>query len=173
MGKHLVLVEGGHAHLTVLFNTSHFVQRGHRVTLIGPTPYYYYSGMGPGMLSGIYQPREVRFHGKKMMEDRGGIFVEDRVIRINSNRRTLNIRSGKQIDYEVASFNTGSEVPLKFLVSASRENIVPVKPVINYGQRAGDSVEEEFCVGRAKGFFAEGLHRSKVHGKISGVRGKG
>jgi NADH dehydrogenase FAD-containing subunit len=131
MGKHLVIVGGGHAHLTVLLNTSNFVQRGHRVTLIGPSPYHYYSGMGPGMLSGIYQPREVRFHGKKMVKDRGGFFIEDRVVKINPDRRTLNLRSGKQIDYDVVSFNTGSEVPLQSLVSAPRENIVQVKPVFN------------------------------------------
>ena len=131
MGRHLVLVGGGHAHLTVLLNIANFIQRGHRVTLIGPSPYHYYSGMGPGMLSGIYRPQEVRFHGKKMVEDRGGIFVEDRVIRINPGQRTLNLQSGKQIDYDVVSFNTGSEVPLKSLVPAPRENIVPVKPVFN------------------------------------------
>jgi NADH dehydrogenase FAD-containing subunit len=131
MGKHLVIVGGGHAHLTVLLNTSNFVQRGHRVTLIGPSPYHYYSGMGPGMLSGIYQPREVRFHGKKMVKDRGGFFIEDRVVKINPDRRTLNLRSGKQIDYDVVSFNTGSEVPLQSLVSAPRENVVQVKPVFN------------------------------------------
>ena len=131
MGRHLVLVGGGHAHLAVLLNIANFIQRGHRVTLIGPSPYHYYSGMGPGMLSGIYRPQEVRFHGKKMVEDRGGIFVEDRVIRINPGQRTLNLQSGKQIDYDVVSFNTGSEVPLKSLVPAPRENILPVKPVFN------------------------------------------
>ncbi|NWF53864.1 MAG: FAD-dependent oxidoreductase [Syntrophaceae bacterium] len=131
MGKHLVLVGGGHAHLTVLLNLSNFVERGHRVTLVGPSPYHYYSGMGPGMLSGIYRPEEVRFHGKKMAEDRGGSFVEDRVIRINPGQKTLILQSGNQIDYDVVSFNTGSEVPLKSLISAPRENIVPVKPVFN------------------------------------------
>jgi NADH dehydrogenase FAD-containing subunit len=131
MGKHLVLVGGGHAHLTVLLNVANFVQRGHRVTLIGPSPYHYYSGMGPGMLSGIYRPQEVRFHGKKMVEDRGGIFVEDRVIRINPGQRTLILQRGNQIEYDVVSFNTGSDVPLRSLVSGPRENIVPVKPVFN------------------------------------------
>jgi NADH dehydrogenase FAD-containing subunit len=56
MGNHLVLVGGGHAHLTVLLHLSDYVQGGHRVTLVGPSPYHYYSGMGPGMLSGIYPP---------------------------------------------------------------------------------------------------------------------
>jgi len=83
------------------------------------------------MLSGIYRPQEVRFHGKKMVEDRGGIFVEDRVVKIHPEPRTLNLQSGNQINYDVVSFNTGSDVPLKSLVFASRENIIPVKPVFN------------------------------------------
>jgi NADH dehydrogenase FAD-containing subunit len=87
--------------------------------------------MGPGMLSGIYRPQEVRFHGKKMVEDRGGIFVEDKVMRINPGQRTLILQRGNQIDYDVVSFNTGSDVPPRSLVSAPRENIVPVKPVFN------------------------------------------
>jgi NADH dehydrogenase FAD-containing subunit len=131
MGNHLVLVGGGHAHLTVLLHLSDYVQRGHRVTLVGPSPYHYYSGMGPGMLSGIYPPEEVRFHVKKMAEDRGGIFIEDRVIRIDPVKKVLHLQSGKRLNYDVVSFNTGSEVPAKSLFSAPRENIVPVKPVFN------------------------------------------
>jgi len=131
MGKHLVLVGGGHAHLTVLLNLAVYVQRGHRVTLIGPSPYHYYSGMGPGLLSGIYRPQDVRFHVKKMAEDRGGSFIEDRVIRIDPVHRILNLQSGMQVSYDAVSFNTGSDVPLNSLVSGLQENIIPVKPVFN------------------------------------------
>lgn len=64
MPKHLVFVGGGHAHLTALMSLRDTVRAGHRVTLIGPSPYHYYSGMGPGLLSGIYRPAEARFHVK-------------------------------------------------------------------------------------------------------------
>jgi NADH dehydrogenase FAD-containing subunit len=131
MGKHLVIVGGGHAHLTILLNITDFIRRGHRVTLIGPSPYHYYSGMGPGLLSGIYRPQDVRFHVKKMVEDRGGIFVEDTVIKIDPHQRILTLQGGDHISYDVVSFNTGSDVPLKSLASAPRENIVTVKPVFN------------------------------------------
>lgn len=131
MRKNLVLVGGGHAHLTVLLNLANYVQRGHRVTIIGPSPYHYYSGMGPGMLSGIYRPREVRFHVKKMVQDRGGTFLEDRVMRIDAGNRILFLQSEKQIPYDVVSFNTGSEIPLHLILSTKQENIIPVKPVIN------------------------------------------
>jgi len=131
MGKHLVLVGGGHAHLTVLLNLAGYVQRGHRVTLIGPSPYHYYSGMGPGLLSGIYRAQDARFHVKKMAEDRGGTFIEDKVIQIDPIQRTLNLQSGNQVAYDAVSFNTGSDVPMNSLVSAPQENVVPVKPVFN------------------------------------------
>ena len=131
MKKNLVLVGGGHAHLTVLLNLADYVQRGHRVTIIGPSPYHYYSGMGPGMLSGIYRPQEVRFHVKRMVQDRGGTFLEDKVMRIDPVKRILFLQSEKQIPYNVVSFNTGSEVPLHPILSTAQENIIPVKPVIN------------------------------------------
>src|SRR5512136_2630707 len=99
MGKYLVLVGGGHAHLTVLLNLADYAQRGHKITLIGPSPYHYYSGMGPGLLSGIYRAQDARFHVKKMAEDRGAIFLGDRVISIDPGQRILNLQSGNQISY--------------------------------------------------------------------------
>ncbi len=89
MGKHLVLVGGGHAHLTALKNLSEFTRRGHGVTLVSASSYHYYSGMGPGMLSGIYNPSEVRFHVKKMAEERGAEFIEDNVVKIDPVDRRL------------------------------------------------------------------------------------
>jgi len=51
------------------------------VTLISSSDYHYYSGMGPGMLSGIYRPQEIRFHISKLAEDRGASFLKDSVER--------------------------------------------------------------------------------------------
>ena len=94
MPKHLVFVGGGHAHLTALLRLRDYVRAGHCVTLIGPSPYQYYLGMGPGLLSGIYRPAEVRFHVRKMAEDRGGAFLEDRVVTVDPGRRSPFLGSG-------------------------------------------------------------------------------
>jgi NADH dehydrogenase FAD-containing subunit len=108
-----------------------YIQRGHRVTVIGPSPYHYYSGMGPGMLSGIYRPQEVRFHIKKLVEDRGGEFREDRVVRIDPHGRNLYLQSGLELPYDVVSFNTGSEVPRDLLSGEASETLFPVKTVVH------------------------------------------
>lgn len=130
MDKHLVLVGGGHAHMTVLLNLRKYVERGHHVTLIGPSPYHYYSGMGPGLLSGIYRPQQARFHVKKTAEDRGATFIQDTVTRIDADRKALILKSGNQVPYDVVSFNTGSTVPTPG-DAVGGENIFTVKPIEN------------------------------------------
>jgi NADH dehydrogenase FAD-containing subunit len=130
MGKHLVLVGGGHAHMTVMLNLRDYIERGHEVTLIGPSAYHYYSGMGPGLLAGIYRPQEVRFHIKKMAEDRGAVFIQDTVVRINPDQKVLVLKSGDEITYDVVSCNTGSSVPVDEDHVAG-DNIFTVKPIEN------------------------------------------
>ena len=130
MGKHLVIVGGGHAHLTVLLRCREYIEQGHRVTLVNPSPYHYYSGMGPGMLAGTYRPQDIRFHVRKTAEDRGATFVEDAVLRVEAAARLLHLRSGKTLGYDVVSFNTGSVVQLPARVEGS-ENVFIVKPIVS------------------------------------------
>jgi NADH dehydrogenase FAD-containing subunit len=130
MGKHLVLVGGGHAHMTVMLNLRDYIERGHQVTLIGPSAYHYYSGMGPGLLGGIYRPQEVRFHIKKMAEDRRAVFVQDTVTRIDAAKKVLILKSGGEIAYDVVSCNTGSFVPAD-RNSVTGDTIFTVKPIEN------------------------------------------
>ncbi len=128
MTKHLVLVGAGHAHMTVLKRLADFTAAGHRVTVIGPGPLHYYSGMGPGMLSGIYRPEEIRFDVKQMALSGGASFIEDLVVRVDPARQELQLQGGERVAYDVASFNTGSGVPIDAPISA-HEAAVPVKPI--------------------------------------------
>ena len=130
MKKHLVLVGGGHAHMTVMLRLAEIAQKGHHLTLVSTSSHHYYSGMGPGMLSGTYRPQDIRFNVKKMVQDRGATFIEDHVIRIDPSSRILHLASGKNLNYDVASFNTGSGVPLE-KIAAKSDDILPVKPIIN------------------------------------------
>lgn len=131
MKKDLVLVGGGHAHLTCLKMLGDFVAKGHRVTLISPDAYHYYSGMGPGMLGGTYSPQEIRFNIKNMAESAGGRFIAGAVMQVACDRRLLILASGQTISFDVASFNIGSSVPLKTATVRGGENILTVKPIIN------------------------------------------
>ena len=128
MGKHLVIVGAGHAHLTVLKSLKEFTDAGHRVTVVSSSPLHYYSGMGPGMLSGIYRPEEIRFNVKKMSEDRGAAFVEDNAVKIRPQEKKIDLHSGNEVSYDVLSLNTGSYVPAKEAMPAD-ESVFPVEPI--------------------------------------------
>jgi len=130
MGKHLVIVGAGHAHLTVLKNLKEFKNRGHDVTVVSASPLHYYSGMGPGMLSGIYRPEEIRFDVKKLSEDRGAVFVEDKVVKVKPDERKISLHSGNEIPYDAISLNTGSFVPVAESMLAD-ETVFTVKPIEN------------------------------------------
>ncbi len=147
MKKHLVMAGGGHAHLTMLLKLKDYTSRGHKVTLISPSIYHYYSGMGPGMLSGMYKPRELRFHVKKMAEDRGAVFVQDEVVGIKPLHRMIILRSGNRISYDVASFNTGSKVANDSLHPGA-DNVFTVKPIENL-LRARNEIARKLKGGKA------------------------
>ncbi len=128
MRKNLVLVGGGHAHMVTLEQISTFVDKGHKVTVIAPSFYHYYSGMGPGMLGLSYTPDQIRFATQKVVTDQGGVFVKDRVVRIDPKNKTVFTGSGHEFPYDVISFNAGSHVPMASVVE-NADNIYPVKPI--------------------------------------------
>ncbi len=130
MAKQLLIVGCGHAHLTVLLRLADFTGKGYRVTVVSPDSHHYYSGMGPGVLSGIYQVRQIRFHVRKMAEQRGAAFLEGRAVRIDPGGKSILLDTGCEVDYDIVSFNTGSGIPLDAL-AASSERIIPVKPILN------------------------------------------
>jgi NADH dehydrogenase FAD-containing subunit len=96
--------------------------------VIGPGPLHYYSGMGPGMLSGIYRPEEIRFNVKEMAVARGAEFIEDVVVRVDPSKKELHLQRSEPVAYDIVSFNTGSGVSIDGRI-AGHEAVVPVKPI--------------------------------------------
>ncbi|MDY6904996.1 MAG: FAD-dependent oxidoreductase [Thermodesulfobacteriota bacterium] len=128
MSRHLVLAGAGHAHLTLLSSMAGFLNDGHRVTVVSPSKYHYYSGMGPGMLGGIYAPEAIRFPVCRMTEKAGGTFVQDSITRIDPEQKTVTLASGKVLTYDLLSVNTGSYVS-DTLIAGSRDDVFYVKPI--------------------------------------------
>ncbi len=128
MDKHLVLIGGGHAHMVTLANLRHFVEKGFRVTVVGPSEHHYYSGMGPGMLGGTYAPEQIRFATRRVVEKQGGTFILDKGVRVDAEKRVMHLASGKTLPYDVISFNAGSFVPRDVLAPDCGE-VFAVKPI--------------------------------------------
>lgn len=130
MKEHLVLAGAGHAHLSLLHHLDEFTASGHQVTVISPDPYHYYSGMGPGVISGMYQPEDIRFPVQEIAESHGAKFIVSRVTGIYPEKKTLETESGETLEYDLVSFNLGSLVPLSPDVYEP-DIVIPVKPIQN------------------------------------------
>lgn len=128
MKKRLVLAGGGHAHMVTLANLHRIVAGGHDVTVIQPSAYHYYSGMGPGMLGGTYRAEEIRFATRRQVEKQGGTFVLGKVARIDAQARAVHLEGGDRIPYDVLSCNLGSFVPSQ-MIKSDLTDIYPVKPI--------------------------------------------
>jgi NADH dehydrogenase FAD-containing subunit len=128
MGKHLVLVGAGHAHLTTISAIRSLVKRGHEVTVIAPSDHHYYSGMAPGMLAGTYRPQDIRFNVHKLATGRGGQFIKGKVTGIDPDQRNVILEGGQRVPYDVVSFNVGSVIPSGGLDSSGR-SVFTVKPI--------------------------------------------
>jgi NADH dehydrogenase FAD-containing subunit len=126
--KHLVLIGGGHAHMETLLRLEDFRGQGHKVTVISTADYQYYSAMGTGLLGGLYQPQETRFHIRRMVEERGGAFLRDEVVAVDPENRLLRLSSGRILPYDLASFNIGSE-PDAGGLRIDCDRVLPVKPI--------------------------------------------
>ncbi|MBC2712176.1 MAG: FAD-dependent oxidoreductase [Desulfosarcina sp.] len=128
MHKRLVLIGGGHAHMVTLANLGKIIEKGHSVTVIGPSDYHYYSGMGPGMLSGTYRPEEIRFATRHVVEKQRGTFLLGKAARIDPEKKTVVLESGDTIPYDVLSCNAGSHVPQP-AVEGDLADTFSVKPI--------------------------------------------
>lgn len=128
MGKHLLLVGGGHAHMMALAGIHEFIGKGHKVTVIGPSNYHYYSGMGPGMLGGFYTPEDIRFATRDVVEKQGGDFILDSAVRVDPEKKIVYTESGEEVHYDLVSFNAGSQVP-KPDIKGDTGNIYTAKPI--------------------------------------------
>lgn len=133
--KHLLLAGAGHAHLPALASTRRYVESGVAVTLVAPDRFWY-SGMGPGVLAGLYGVEQDSIDVARIVERGGGRALLDRVERIDPDARQVELAGGERLSFDLLSLDTGSEVPLDAIAGAAGL-AVPVKPVRHLAELRG------------------------------------
>ncbi len=128
--KNIVLAGGGHAHLLLIKHARRLISSGCKVSLITPSPYHYYSGMGPGMLKGTYRPEDVRFPVKEMVERAGGKVIMGMLKEIKPDNHEVVLENGMVIPYDILSLNIGSSVASDIVIEET-EGVFTVKPIEN------------------------------------------
>lgn len=121
----LVLVGIGHVNIGILARAEEVIAEGHEVLVIHPGPVQYYSGMGPGMVGGSYEPEEVRFPVAFLAKKAGARFLDDRVVSVDPGRREVVVSGGERFAYDVLSLNLGSTTTESFALDRGAEGELP------------------------------------------------
>jgi selenide, water dikinase len=125
--KDLVLLGGGHSHVTVLKRFGMQPLSGVRVTLVSRVMETPYSGMLPGLIAGHYTRDEAHIDLQPLARFARARAVFDEAIGLDLVNRQVRFRDRPPIAYDVLSLDIGSTPNLE--VTGAAEHTVPVKPI--------------------------------------------
>ncbi|NMM36937.1 MAG: FAD-dependent oxidoreductase [Glaciimonas sp.] len=126
--KRLVLVGGGHAHLSVLQALAREKLAGVEVVLVTPNSHQNYSGMLPGWMAGHYTQPQCQIDLQPLAQAAQVRMVANRVTGMDAGRRCVGLPDGRQIEYDLLSLDVGSEIDASWL-EMTGDKLLPVKPL--------------------------------------------
>lgn len=129
--KRLVLIGGGHAHLSVLEKFARQPPDGVQCILITPNRYQNYSGMLPGWISGHYSREQSRIDLMPLVHAAGIKMLNLSLVEMNAERRELSLSDGSSLNYDFLSLDVGSETQTEGLEGLGRR-LLPVKPLDDF-----------------------------------------
>ena len=129
--KDLVLVGGGHSHITVLKRFGMRPVPGVQITLVCRDVHTPYSGMLPGLIAGHYTYDEAHIDLRRLAVFASARFIHDEVVGLEPDRGRIRFRQRPPIPYDLASFNIGS-TPGTDGARGAGEFAVPVKPISEF-----------------------------------------
>ncbi|MEM8844990.1 MAG: selenide, water dikinase SelD [Pseudomonadota bacterium] len=132
--KELVLLGGGHSHVSVLKKFGMKSLPGLRITLITRDIHTPYSGMLPGYVAGHYKFDECHIDLGPLARFAQARLYHGQVHKLDTEQRKIHILGRPPVSYDFLSINTGS-TPTIENVKGAKEFALIVKPIDIFLQR--------------------------------------
>jgi selenide,water dikinase len=142
--KDLVLVGGGHAHVTVLKRLGMKPVPGLRVTLITRDIHTPYSGMLPGYVAGLYDYDDCHIDLGPLARFAGARIYHATVTAIDTQNKVVLAEGRPAIGYDLLSINTGSR-PNSIDVPGVEQYALAAKPIDQFLNKWSALVERVKC----------------------------
>lgn len=126
--KTLVLVGGGHSHVSVLKSLGMDPLPGVRTILITRDVLTPYSGMLPGWVAGHYERDEIHVDLRPLCRFAGARLYHDAAVGLDLEGRKVLCRSRPPVAFDVLSLNVGAR-PRTDGIPGAAEHGLPVKPL--------------------------------------------
>jgi selenide,water dikinase len=133
--RRLLLAGAGHAHLALLAALKEEPLRGMRITLVSPLARQVYSGMLPGLIAGHYRPEDTEVDVARLAERAYAEFIPGAIARFDASERKVTLQDGRELAYDVASFNVGSRIDASIPGSGYATAVKPFEALLERLQR--------------------------------------
>ncbi len=126
--KHLVLIGGGHSHLSVLKQLGMHPVPGLAVTLISREINTPYSGSLPGFITGQYTHEQIHIDLRPLAQFAGARVIEAEITQIDLVKKTIYCEGRPSIEFDLLSLNIGS-LPDARRIPGADLHAIGVKPI--------------------------------------------
>ncbi len=127
--KQLVLIGGGHANVQVLKKLCMNSIKGLHTILISEHFEAIYSGMTPGYIHKDFSKKEISIDLQRLCYNAGATFIQDKVIKLDTDHKELQLQNFPPIYYDLLSINTGSISDTKKIKIEKSSKCFFVKPI--------------------------------------------
>ncbi len=131
MGKRLLLLGGGHAHVHVLADLARQRFPSCEVLLVTPFARQMYSGMVPGLAAGHYRAEQCAIALAPLAQAAGVPLLEGAAVGLDAAAKEVLLASGERLPYDLLSLDTGAVMDRSRLPGA-REHALFVRPIEHF-----------------------------------------